>query len=156
MPFFLYASFPNSRVKPRAATQSANTYQVQIADVTQPLTQIAIPNANRTYILLKNLSTTTSLWYIYATLTVVDPSVTATLGVPNQLLYFVATNTIYQKQDDGVTTNWVVVTIDQVGESIDQLQTASLDQINDYIFAAAASNVPVVPPVLVGVDEGRG
>lgn len=156
MPFFLYASFPNSRVKPRAATQSANTYQVQIADVAQPLTQIAIPNANRTYILLKNLSTTTSLWYIYATLTVVDPSVTATLGVPNQLLYFVATNTIYQKQDDGVTTNWVVVTIDQVGESIDQLQTASLDQINDYIFAAAASNVPVVPPVLVGVDEGRG
>lgn len=156
MPYFLYASFPNSRVKPRAATQSANTYQVQLSDLTQPLVQVAVPNPNRTYIILKNLSSSTPLWYVYVSLTLVDPSAVPTLGVKNQVLYLQATNTLYQKQDEGTTTNWSVVTIDQVGESIDQLQSASLDQINDYIFAAANSNVPVVPPVLIGVDEGRG
>lgn len=156
MPYFLYASFPNSRVKPRAATQSANTYQVQLSDQTQPLTQVAVPNANRTYILLKNLSTSASLWYIYATNTLINPSAVATLGVTKQLLYNPISNEIWQKQDEGETTNWTLVTIDQVGESIDPLQTASLDQINDYIYAAAASVVPVVPAVLLGVDEGRG
>ena len=156
MPYFLYASFPNSRVKPRAATQSANTYQIQLSDTTQPLTQVATPNANRTYIMLKNLSTSTSLWYVYATNTIIDPSVVPTLGVTNQILYNTITNTLYQKQDEGETTNWTTTTIDLVGESIDPLQTASLDQINDYIYASAASAVPVAPAVLVGVDEGRG
>ena len=156
MPYFLYASFPNSRVKPRAATQSANTYQIQLSDVTQPLTQIAVPNANRTYIMLKNLSTSTSLWYVYANIVHVNPSLVPTLGVPMQILYNPATNELWQKQDDGETTNWLLVTIDLVGESIDPLQTASLDQINDFIYASAASNVPVAPAVLVGVDEGRG
>jgi hypothetical protein len=156
MPFFLYASFPNSRVKPRPSTQSANTYQVSILDQTQPLTLIAAPNANRTYIILKNLSNTTALWYVYASQTAINPTLVATLGVPNQLLYNPGTNTLYQKQDSGTTTNWLIVTIQQVGESIDQLQSATLDQLNDYIYAAAASALPVVPPVVIGVDEGRG
>ncbi|MCE5317781.1 MAG: hypothetical protein LLG04_10570, partial [Parachlamydia sp.] len=105
---------------------------------------------------LKNLSLTNAIWYVYATQTTINPSAVATDGVPNQILYNTGTNTLYQKQDFGISTNWNVVTIDQVGESIDQLQTASLDQINDYIYAAVNSSVPVLPAALIGVDEGRG
>ena len=156
MPVFSYASFPNSRLQPRPSTNQANTYQVQIADYTQPVTEIAAPNLDRTYIILKNLSQSTAFWYIYATPTLVDPSAVATYGVINQLLINTTLNVIYQKQDDGTTTNWTIVNIQDVGESIDPLQAASLEVISDYIYAAANSNVPVVPDILVGVDEGRG
>lgn len=154
MPFFLYASFPNSRVKPRPSTQSANTYQVALVDQTQPLTLIAPPNPNRTYILLKNLSQTTALWYVYLTPVLVDPTIVATNGVQYELVLF--GGQLYQKQDDGVTTNWVAVNVEDVAESVDPLQTASLDEVASYLYAAAASAAPVVPQVLAGIDEGRG
>lgn len=154
MAFFLYASFPNSRIKPRPATQSANTYQVQLSDYTLTPTLVAGPNQNRTYILLKNLSPSTAFWYVYAQVVLVNPSVVPTLGVAKQTVNF--GGVLYQKQDQGLTTNWSLVAIEDVGESVDPLQTASLDQLSDPIYAAANSAVPVVPAVLIGVDEGRG
>ena len=154
MAFFLYASFPNSRIKPRPSTQQANTYQVTLADSASPLTLVAPPNANRTYIILKNLSTEVPVLYCYATVTVTNPSLVATNGVPNQLLLF--GSQLYQKQDPGVTTNWVAVNVTTVGESIDQLQSASLDQINDGIYMAYDATLTPANPVLVGIDEGRG
>lgn len=152
MPFFLLASFPNSRVKPRPATQDANTYHVALDVDTNPVTLVAPPNANRTYIILKNLSDEGPFWYVYATVVLANPSVTPTLGVKNQLVLFV--NQLYQKQDEGQTTNWTAVNIAQVGESVDALQAASLDQIGDAIYAA----YPAGPtsPVVIAVDEGRG
>lgn len=156
MPVFSYASFPNSRIKPRPSTNEANTYQVGVLDYTQPLTEVAPPNLDRTYIILKNLSQTTSFWYVYATQIIVDPTLVATNGVINQIVINTLSGFLYQKQDDGVTTNWVQVNIQDVGESVDALQAASLEVIGDYIYAAANSAVPVVPQVLIGVDEGRG
>ena len=153
--FFWYASFPNSRIKPRPSTSRAETYQVQIADTTQPLTKIVDVDLNRTYVIVKNLSLSTSLWYIYAAETVVDPSVVATFGSTEQLLYQVSTNTLFEKQDEGTTINWVPVNIEDVGESIQPLQSASLESPENY-WAAADSAVAVIPAVKVGIDKGSG
>jgi hypothetical protein len=155
MAFFLYASFPNSRNKPRPATTNAFTYQVSILDYTQPLTLVAVATSNRTYILLKNLDPTYNFWYTYATTSAINPSVVARFGVVDALVYFTGTNTLYQKQDIGVTTNWVAVNIQDIGERVEPFQTASLDSPQD-IYCATDSAIPVVPAVLVGVDQGTG
>lgn len=151
MPYFLYASFPNSRVKPRPSTQNSVTYRTALA-VAPALTLVSPPNPNRTYIMLKNLSSEVSLVYVYATVVLVNPSVVATLGVTKQCVIF--GGQLYQKQDEGETTNWNPVNIQDVGETIDQLQTASLDEIADSIYMAY-TGAPL-NPVLVAVDEGRG
>lgn len=154
MPYFLYASFPNSRIKPRPATQNASTFQVPILDYSQPPSLVIGPNANRTYIILKNLSQTTALWYTYADTVLVNPTLVPTLGVTDALVIF--GGQLYQKQDEGLTINWFAVSIRNVGESIDPLQSATLDAISGNIYASANSAAPVVPQVLIGVDEGRG
>jgi hypothetical protein len=153
--FFLYASFPNSRIKPRAATAAAVTYQTTIGDLGDFLTLIAPANANRTYIILKNNDLQNQFWYIYAAASLIDPTLTATIGVPNQLIYNNVTNTLYQKQDFGTTTNWIIVQIEDVGERIEPLQSARLDSL-ESIYALSNSAIPAVPAVVVDVDEGRG
>lgn len=155
MAYFLYASFPNSRVKNRPATQSSITYQVSILDYTQPLTRVATATPNRTYIIVKNLDYSTNLWYVYADTSADDPTVVPTFGNIDDLIFFTGTNTLYQKTDIGVNTNWVAVNIQDVGERIEPLQMASLESPQD-IYCAADSNVPVVPQVVVGIDQGIG
>ena len=103
----------------------------------------------------ENFSGSTAIWYIYAMASLVNPSITPTFGVIGQLVYFTPTNTLYQKQDDGITSNWVAVAIEDVGEKIPPLQTASLESPQD-VYAAADSAVPVVPAVIVGLDIGTG
>jgi len=153
--FFLYASFPNSRNKPRPATTSAFTYQVPLKDYTQPLTLIANQTSNRTYIIVKNLDLANNLWYVYATTQNTNPSVVPTFGVVDQLVYDTSTTTLYQKQDVGNNTNWLPVLIQNVGERIEPLQSASLESPQD-IYAATDSAIPVVPAVIAGIDEGTG
>lgn len=155
MAFFLYASFPNSRNKPRPATTSAITYQVPLVDYSLPLTLTATATSNRTYIILKNLDLVNNFWYVYARTSAINPSVVSTFGVIDDLIYFTGTNTLYQKQDIGNSTNWVAVLIQDVGERVEPLQSASLDSPQD-IYCATDSAVPVVPAVIVGVDQGTG
>lgn len=153
--FFLYASFPNSRIKPRPSTTIAKTVQIQVADYSQNYTKVAGEDLNRTYVILRNFSTSTSIFYVYANDTTVNPSVTATYGVTGQMLFFTTSNTLYQKQDDGTNTNWVAVNIEDVGEQIGALQSGTLDSPQS-IYVAANSNAPVVPDVIVGIDLGSG
>lgn len=155
--FFWYASFPNSRIKPRPSTSQAQTYQVAINNYPPlaALTKIVDPDANRTYVIVKNLDAVTSLWYVYAAESLVNPSAVATFGVPTQLIYHSPSNQLYQKQDDGITTNWTAVQIEDVGESIQPLQSASLESPETY-WAAADSAAPPAVQVIVGVDKGSG
>lgn len=153
--FFYYASFPNSRIKPRPSTTKAVTEQITIADYSLPYTKIVTEDPNRTYMLLENFSSTTAFWYVYANDITVNPSVVPTFGSTGEMRFFTGTNTLYQKQDDGTNTNWVAVNIEDVGEKVLALQTASLDSPQD-VYAAADSAVPVVPDVIVGIDKGAG
>lgn len=153
MAFFLYASFPNSRNKARNATVNANTYLVTVGPTTAPITLIAAANENRTYIILSNTSNSLNLRYLYpVTLPGVNPTVTPTFGVLHQTLYDPTGNLLYQKQDDGRNTNWLLVTPSQVAEVVLPFQNASLETLGDiYAFTddPAAS-------IIVAVDEGRG
>lgn len=151
--FFYYASFPNSRVKPRPSTTQAITYQVPIVDYTLAPTLVVVADANRTYMLLENLSLTTGCWYIYAREVLADPTATATAGSTGQMVIF--GGVIYQKNDDGITTDWTIVAIEDVGEFIGAQQTAELDS-PESVYVSADSNVAVVPAVVIGVDRGAG
>lgn len=153
MPVFSYASFPNSRNRNRAPTIQANTYQVSIAEIGQPLTLIAPENANRTYITLENFSLSVEFYYLYASTQAIDPSLTATFGVEKQLIYNNVTNILYQKQDFGTNTNWLAVNPQDVGEKVLPAQVASLESLED-VYALSNSLSPV--SVVIGVDEGRG
>lgn len=57
------ASFPNSRIKPRAATRVAVTSE---ATVNLTKTKIAEADANRVYLTMRTLSTTSPIKYGYA------------------------------------------------------------------------------------------
>ena len=153
--FFRYASFPNSRIKPRPATSQGLTSQVPILEYTQPLTEVTEPNANRTYIIFENFSSSTALWYTYALTLAVNPSVVPTFGVDDAKAYDSVGNQLYRKNGSGLDTNWVPVNIQDVGEKILPLQTATLES-QESIYAAADSAVPVVPQVVIGLDEGVG
>ena len=65
MAFFLYASFPNSRIKPRPATSQASTNSVSVASGATTLIKAA--NPNRTYIELRNIDPATTVFYGYVT-----------------------------------------------------------------------------------------
>jgi|GEM_PF-5398673 len=151
--FFLYASFPNSRNRPRPPTTNAITYHSNVSALDTPPTFVAQGTSNRTYIILKNFSSTFSFFYIYARTANIDPSVTATFGVVDDLIYNNVTFVLYQKQDDGLTTNWVVTTIDLVGERVDALQNANLDSPQD-IYCSVDDGGPQV--ITIGVDQGTG
>ena len=158
MPYFLYASFPNSRQRNRAPTRQANTYQVTVANLGEPLTMVAPDNQNRTYIILKNISDTFDFWYIYAQPINFDPSVVPTFGVEKQLLYRASLNELYQKATTGVGSDWNLVNIQDVGERVEPFQAASLESL-EPIWIAANTVSPIVPPsvpVVVDIDEGRG
>ncbi len=150
---FLYASFPNSRQKNRAPTVNANTYLKVVTNQTDPLVRVALENVNRTYIILTNTDSSLTMRYLYPiTAPGVDPTVTATFGVKNQTLYDTTGNLLYQKQDNGTNTNWVLVAPVDVAEYVLPLQSASLDSLGDiYCFSDDA-----VTSLTVGVDEGRG
>lgn len=155
MPYFLYASFPNSRNKIRPPTTNAETFQVPLVPYSSPLTQVAKREANRTYIILKNLDLTNNFWYVYADPTIINPTIVPTFGLQFDTLYYTPSNQLYQKQDNGETINWLPVSIQNVGLRIEPLQSASLDS-PEAIYAATDSNVVVVPAVIVGVDQGFG
>lgn len=153
MPVFEYASFPNSRNRNRAPTIQANTFQVPIQPIGQPLTLISPANQNRTYIVLENFSLETEVFYLYATTLNVNPSAVPTFGVAEQLIYNSNTNTLYQKQDFGLNTNWNVVLPENVGQKLLQAQVATLESLED-VYALANAVVPGT--YVIGVDEGRG
>lgn len=153
MAFFLYASFPNSRNKARSATRNANTNEIVVSNNAQPLVRVLPANENRTYMIITNTSDSITLRYIYPiTAPGVNPSATATFGVTDQLLYDTTGNILYQKQDNGVNTNWVVVSPSDVAEVILPLQSASLESLGD-IYAFADDGVS---SITVAYDEGRG
>lgn len=157
MAFFIYASFPNSRQRNRAPTRQAVTYQVEIDVLGTPLTKVASENANRTYILLKNINDSYDFWYVYAGEISYSPQVVNTFGVKNQLLYNTTTNTLYQKQNDGQGSDWLPVLIQDVGERVEPYQTASLESLEN-IWCAANTDEVIAPAtnVIVDIDEGRG
>jgi hypothetical protein len=158
MAFFLYASFPNSRQRNRPPTRQANTYQITVSNLGEPLTMVAPDNQNRTYIILKNINEAFDFWYIYAQSINFVPSATPTFGVAKQLLYRPTTNTLYQKQTDGVGTDWLVVLIQDVGERVEPFQAASLESL-EPIWISSNTVSPITPPntaVIVDIDEGRG
>lgn len=153
MPVVELASFPNSRNRNRAPTLQAITYQTAISYIGQPLVMVSPANANRTYIVLENFSLDTEMFYLYAGTLNIDPTVTATFGVEEQLIYNNVSNTLYQKQDSGVTTNWLVVQPEDVGQKLLQAQVASLESLEDIYMLANALGAGTY---IVGVDEGRG
>lgn len=64
MAFFLYASFPNSRIKPRGPTTTADT---PVVTVGAGQTVMILPqDANRTYANLRNLDSTIDVFYGYS------------------------------------------------------------------------------------------
>jgi len=153
MPFFLYASFPNSRNKNRLPTVTADTYVVTLNDNTQALpTLISANDLNRTYLTLENLSTSDDMVYGYAATLALNPSVVATFGLTNDLIVSTTTNLLYVKTDDGVSTNWVVTTLPTVGFLVRFAQiAANLESLQDiYGQSNAAATVDV------NVDQGRG
>jgi len=153
--FFYYASFPNSRNAQRSATKQASTYQKELFDYTLPLTRIADASLNRTYVTLENFSQANSIFYLYADTINVDPTVTPTFGVTTALIYNDVSNTVYQKQDDGLNTNWLVIAPEDVAELIFPGASATLDALQD-VYAFVNSAIPIVPSVFVGIDAGRG
>lgn len=158
MAFFLYASFPNSRQRNRPPTRQANTYQVTVNNLGEPLVMVAPDNQNRTYIILKNINEAFDFWYIYAANINFDPSLTPFFGTSNQLVYRSSTNQLYQKQSDGIGTDWLLVAIQDVGERVEPFQAASLESL-EPIWVAANTVSPIMPPsvpVVVDIDEGRG
>jgi hypothetical protein len=160
VPYFEYASFPNSRNRNRPPTTKANTYQVTIGNLDSLVaTRVAPANQNRTYIVLKNLNESFDFWYLYVTTLNYSPAVVPTFGVTKQIAYNSLTNIFYQKQDDGINTNWVVTTPQDAGERIEPFQSASLESLEDIYCVAntltAAIILPLVP-VVVDIDEGRG
>lgn len=158
MAFFLYASFPNSRQKNRAPTVQANTYQVTVNNLGEPLTLVAPANQNRTYIILKNINEAFDFWYVYAASINFDPTGTPTFGIENQLLYRSSTATLYRKNSTGIGTDWTPVLIQDVGERVEPFQAATLESL-ESIYVAANTVSPIIPPnaaVIVDIDEGRG
>lgn len=158
MAFFLYASFPNSRQRNRPPTRQANTYQVTVANLGEPLTKVASANLNRTYIILKNINESFDFWYIYAQDINYNPTSVPTFGVKDQLLYRSSLNLLYQKQSDGTGTDWLLVLIQDVGERVEPFQAASLESLEDIWVSANTVSPIILPsvPVIVDIDEGRG
>lgn len=72
MPVILLASFPNSRIKPRPARTQGDTQIVSVANGGASL--VAPANANRTNILIRNLSAVETIYYGY------DASVDGSVG----------------------------------------------------------------------------
>lgn len=62
---FKLASFPNSRIKPRGATTSAFTIMVPLPGGNVPYMILPV-DLNRTYVTIRNPSTTTDVAYQYA------------------------------------------------------------------------------------------
>jgi hypothetical protein len=152
MAFFRYASFPNSRNKSRSPTVNATTFHVAVSFTGQPLTLVSPANLNRTYILLNNTSETLNMRYLYATTAITNPMSVARFGVTFDLLYNPDTATLYQKQDDGLNTNWVVVQPIDVSEEVLPLQNANLESLQDiYAFSDDGAT-----GLTIFVDEGRG
>lgn len=58
------ASFPNSRIKPRPATTQSDT-EILTVTAGPGVTQVLLPNPNRTTALIRNLDSTVSLYYGY-------------------------------------------------------------------------------------------
>lgn len=155
MAFFLYASFPNSQNRNRPGTRNAVTYQKTIFDYNQPLTLVASENTRRIYIILRNLSSTNSFWYVYARPVTDDPSVVPTFGLYDDCVYLTSTNTLYKHNSEGLDTNWEATDIEFVGERVEALQSAVLES-PEHIYCAIDSAVPVVGNLTIGVDEGYG
>lgn len=159
MPYFEYASFPNSRNKNRAPTTKAITYQKSITsqnDAAPELTLIALANLNRTYVILENLDPSYDTYYFYVTTQVVDPTVVATFGVKNQKIWNPTSKILYNKNDDGTNTNWTAIlpaNLTTQGEKINPFQAATLESLEDVY---AIGTQPLATPLLIGVDEGRG
>ena len=159
MPYFLYASFPNSRIKPRPSTVNAITRQVDVTsqnDAAPELTLVQAANLNRTYIILQNLDQTFDAFYFYASTQVIDPSVVATFGVIDQKIWNPVSKILYNKTDDGTTTNWVAVlpaNLTDVGEKIGSYQSATLESLGDiYAIGTQAA----LAFLTLGIDQGRG
>lgn len=153
MAAFQYASFPNSRSRNRSPTIQANTVQKTVNEYALPMTLLSPANLNRTYLNVENTDDQLTVMYVYANPTVIDPTAVPTNGVPNQLLYNVGADILYQKQDEGTTTNWVVVTKQSVGRKLFPYQNATLDALqNIYGFVDSA----VAASAVLDLDEGRG
>jgi hypothetical protein len=107
----LLASFPNSRIESRSPTKTADTFDIDagvIGGAGPTLTLSA--DENRTYAKMQEVSTALQGFaYFYATTQNVNPTVIPTFGVKFDLLWNPITLVLYQKQDDGVTTNWAVI-----------------------------------------------
>lgn len=154
MTYFLYASFPNSRQKNRNPTTQAKTDQFFANRLDQPLTLASPANLNRTYCILKNLGEDFNFYYIYAQEINYDPSIIPLFGVVEQTVYNSTTNKIYQKQSDGLGTDWLIVTINTIGERVEPFQSANLDSLEN-IWVASDCLSPD-QPTFIGKDEGRG
>lgn len=148
MAFFLYASFPNSRIKPRSPTQTATTFHVLLTGLANN-SVIALADPNRTYLRLTNSDPAITMFYTYGTIVTVNPTVTPTFGNVGDIVRSSLTSLIYQKNDAGTTTNWTAKLINTLGVGIPPLQTFALDAINDAVFASAAGGV-------LDVDYGQG
>lgn len=153
---FKYASFPNSRLKNRNPTVQAVTDQIEVFDYTQPATLISSASLNRTYLLIESLTDIEEVLYFYATTSIIDPTLVPTFGVARDLYYNAGADILYQKQDDGTNTNWIIVQKQDVGQKIFQIQTAGLESLQDIYAFYNSGVVSPAAPILVGVDEGRG
>jgi hypothetical protein len=155
MAFFLYASFPNSQNRQRPGTRNAVTYQKVIFDYTLPLTLVATENTRRIYIVLRNLSSANSFWYVYARPVDVDPSVVPTFGLFDDCVYLTTTNTLYKHNSEGLNTDWEITTIQDQGERVEPLQSANLES-PEHIWCAIDSAIAVPGGLTLGIDEGFG
>lgn len=155
MPFFVYASFPNSRQRNRSPTRVANTFQVTINAVgVVPPTKLVDADENRTALTLENTSITDDMVYGYTTEAAVNPSVTATFGLKNDLFLDTGTGLLYVKTlSDGVSTSWVVTTLQASGFLIRAAQSVDIQSLQ-VVRCQAAVGTPA-PAIVVDIDNGR-
>jgi hypothetical protein len=107
----LLASFPNSRIESRSPTKTADTFGITISPFAGLPTLVLSADENRTYTKMQETTSPTpfGFGYFYATTANVNPNITPTFGIQYDLLYNNVSTNLYQKQDDGVTTNWSLI-----------------------------------------------
>lgn len=160
MAYFLYASFPNSRIKTRPATTQALQNHYLIVNQSAPGLTLVVPqNPNFASLTIQNLSATVSAWYLASDETPQDPTVVAQQGNPGDYVVYVNDLTyplpsiLYQKQDTGVTTNWLAVNINTHGQLILPQEIVPIDT-PQFIWMAANQNAGA--QITVAVYQGIG
>lgn len=166
MASFTYASIPNQGIiKTRSATSSARTNELTFSVLANEAWLLCGQNVNRSYLTLKNMSSTNRLWYSYASgFVAADPTVVPFGGVAGVTIVALGVSPAYPNTGGPfqlykkagvagvytVDTNWVAVNVTAIGYFLEPQQAAILDDLQSVVIGTNA----VDPALPVYIDEG--